>query len=57
MTTVTATLRLRLQPGACRVSLGADPGGAFFKVTLPLVAPGIISGGLFAFAISFDGWW
>jgi putative spermidine/putrescine transport system permease protein len=35
-------------------SLGADPVTAFFRVTLPLVAPGMISGALFAFAASFD---
>jgi putative spermidine/putrescine transport system permease protein len=35
-------------------SLGADPLTAFFRVTLPLVAPGMISGALFAFAASFD---
>ncbi len=36
------------------LSLGADPMTAFFRVTLPLVAPGMISGALFAFAASFD---
>ncbi|RXZ45507.1 ABC transporter permease [Crenobacter cavernae] len=35
-------------------SLGASPVTAFFKVTLPLIAPGVISGALFAFATSFD---
>jgi putative spermidine/putrescine transport system permease protein len=35
-------------------SLGADPLTAFFRVTLPLVAPGMISGALLAFAASFD---
>jgi len=35
-------------------SLGADPVTTFFRVTLPLVAPGMISGALFAFAASFD---
>jgi putative spermidine/putrescine transport system permease protein len=35
-------------------SLGADPFTTFFRVTLPLVAPGMISGALFAFAASFD---
>ncbi len=35
-------------------SLGADPMTAFFRVTLPLVAPGMISGARFAFAASFD---
>jgi putative spermidine/putrescine transport system permease protein len=35
-------------------SLGAPPLFAFRKVMLPLIAPGVISGGLFAFATSFD---
>nr|WP_276209535.1 ABC transporter permease [Pseudomonas lutea] len=35
-------------------SLGAPPFFAFRKVMLPLIAPGVISGGLFAFATSFD---
>lgn len=35
-------------------SLGANPLTTFFRVTLPLVAPGMISGALFAFAASFD---
>lgn len=35
-------------------SLGADPITTFYRVTLPLVAPGMISGALFAFAASFD---
>ena len=35
-------------------SLGADPLTTFMRVTLPLVAPGMISGALFAFAASFD---
>ena len=36
------------------VSLGASPVKAFIKVTLPVIAPGIVSGALFAFIISFD---
>ena len=36
------------------LSLGASPTRAFFKVTLPLILPGIISGALFAFMTSFD---
>ena len=36
------------------MSLGASPMRAFFKVTLPIIAPGVISGGLFAFGTSFD---
>ena len=35
-------------------SLGASPLTTFRRVTLPLIAPGVISGGLFAFATSFD---
>lgn len=35
-------------------SLGANPMTTFYRVTLPLVAPGMISGALFAFAASFD---
>jgi putative spermidine/putrescine transport system permease protein len=35
-------------------SLGATPITAFFRVTLPNIAPGVISGALFAFATSFD---
>ncbi|EKV31287.1 Spermidine Putrescine ABC transporter permease component potC [Caenispirillum salinarum AK4] len=35
-------------------SLGADPTRTFFRVILPLVTPGVISGALFAFITSFD---
>ncbi|WP_426768438.1 ABC transporter permease [Erwinia aphidicola] len=35
-------------------SLGASPFLTFRKVTLPLIAPGVFSGALFAFAASFD---
>jgi spermidine/putrescine transport system permease protein len=34
--------------------LGASRWTAYRRVTLPLLAPGIISGGLFAFTLSFD---
>ena len=34
--------------------LGADPWTTFRKITLPLLAPGIIAGGLLAFALSID---
>jgi putative spermidine/putrescine transport system permease protein len=55
VTTVSATLQgfdFNLVRAAS--SLGANPVTTFFKVTLPVVAPGIISGGLFAFGTSFD---
>jgi putative spermidine/putrescine transport system permease protein len=35
-------------------SLGAPPTTVFFKVILPLILPGVISGALFAFVTSFD---
>ena len=53
--TVTATLAAfdrNLMRAAA--SLGAGPWTAFRRVQLPLIAPGVISGALFAFATSFD---
>ncbi len=35
-------------------SLGATPTRTFFKVVVPLISPGVISGALFAFITSFD---
>ena len=35
-------------------SLGAGPVRTFFKVQLPILSPGVVSGGLFAFAFSLD---
>ncbi len=35
-------------------SLGASPVRTFFKITMPLILPGIVSGGLFAFITSWD---
>ncbi|PPR59008.1 MAG: Inner membrane ABC transporter permease protein YdcV [Alphaproteobacteria bacterium MarineAlpha4_Bin2] len=35
-------------------SLGASPSTTFFKVIVPLILPGVISGSLFAFITSFD---
>jgi putative spermidine/putrescine transport system permease protein len=35
-------------------SLGARPLTTFRRVTLPLILPGVLSGGVFAFAASFD---
>lgn len=55
ITTVTATLQgFDFNLVRAAASLGANPLTTFFRVTLPLVAPGVISGGLFAFGTSFD---
>lgn len=35
-------------------NLGATPSTTFFRITLPLILPGVISGALFAFVTSFD---
>ena len=35
-------------------SLGSSPMNTFFKVILPLITPGVVSGALFAFVTSFD---
>lgn len=53
--TVTATLSTydtNLTRAA--LSLGAPPVSAFFRVTLPSIITGVISGAIFAFATSFD---
>jgi len=35
-------------------TLGAKPRQVFFRITVPVLAPGIVAAGLFAFAVSFD---
>ena len=53
--TVSATLQgFNYNLVRAAASLGASPLTAFLRVTLPLIAPGVISGALFAFATSFD---
>jgi putative spermidine/putrescine transport system permease protein len=53
--TVSATLQgFNYNLVRAAASLGASPLRTFFKVTLPLIAPGVISGALFAFGTSFD---
>ena len=53
--TVTATLAsFDTNLTRAAASLGASPVQAFRKVQLPLIAPGVLSGALFAFATSFD---
>jgi putative spermidine/putrescine transport system permease protein len=55
VTTVLATLQgFNHNLVRASLSLGAGPLKTFFKVTLPVIAPGVISGALFAFATSFD---
>ena len=55
LTTVLATLQSFNQNLVkASLSLGAGPLQTFFRVTLPVIAPGVISGALFAFATSFD---
>jgi putative spermidine/putrescine transport system permease protein len=53
--TVTATL-VGFDRSLTRAAanLGADPVRTFFKVQMPLILPGVIAGGLFAFITSFD---
>ena len=53
--TVTATL-VGFDKSLVRASnsLGAGPIQTFFKIQMPLIIPGVISGGLFAFITSFD---
>ncbi len=53
--TVTATL-VGFDRSLTRASanMGAGPVRTFFKVQMPLILPGVISGGLFAFITSFD---
>lgn len=53
--TVTATLSGFDQSlTRAAASLGANPRVTFFKVILPLILPGVVSGALFAFVTSFD---
>jgi putative spermidine/putrescine transport system permease protein len=53
--TVTATL-VGFDQSLTRAAanLGATPSTTFFKVIMPLILPGVISGALFAFVTSFD---
>jgi putative spermidine/putrescine transport system permease protein len=53
--TVTATLvGFDHSLSRASASLGASPTRTFFKVIMPLILPGVISGALFAFVTSFD---
>ena len=53
--TVTATLvGFDHSLSRAAASLGANPRTTFFRVVMPLILPGVISGALFAFVTSFD---
>ena len=53
--TVTATLvGFDQSLSRAAANMGANPVTTFFKVQMPLILPGVISGGLFAFITSFD---
>ncbi len=53
--TVTATLvGFDEQLNRAAANLGAPPATNFFRITMPLILPGVISGALFAFITSFD---
>jgi putative spermidine/putrescine transport system permease protein len=55
LTTVLATLQgFNHNLVRASLSLGSHPLWTFFRITLPVIAPGVISGALFAFATSFD---
>jgi len=55
VTTVSATLQgFDQNLVRASLSLGAGPVSTFFRITLPTIAPGVMSGALFAFATSFD---
>jgi putative spermidine/putrescine transport system permease protein len=55
VTTTTASLQMldrRLEEAA--MNLGASSFAVFWHITLPLIAPGLISGGIFAMLVSFS---
>lgn len=49
---VLANSDMKLEEAA--TNLGASPLRVFFEITLPLIKPGVIAGGIFAFIVSFD---
>lgn len=55
LTTVLATLQgFDHNLVKASLGLGETPVRTFFRITLPVIAPGVVSGALFAFATSFD---
>ncbi|ONG52331.1 ABC transporter permease [Pseudoroseomonas deserti] len=53
-TVLAALYRFDAELERAALSCGAGPVRGFFHVTLPLIAPGVVSAALFAFVISFD---
>ena len=56
---VAVVVRARLEGSGTELEdaaldLGCTPGGAFFRVTLPLLAPALVAGWLLAFTLSLD---
>ena len=56
---VAVVVRARLEGAGTELEeaamdLGCTPGGAFFRITLPLLAPALLSGWLLAFTLSLD---
>src|SRR6266446_2105996 len=55
--TVTASLQgLRSNVEEAARLLGANPWQTFWYITLPLIKPGLLAGGIFAFITSFDNY-
>lgn len=52
--TITGQAHLDESLEEASLSLGATPVETFFRVTLPIILPGIVSGAIFAFIMSFD---
>ncbi|MDQ1620926.1 MAG: putative spermidine/putrescine transport system permease protein, partial [Actinomycetota bacterium] len=53
--TVSSSLRIMdRQLERAATVLGASPYRVFRRITLPIIAPGVLAGGLFAFVTSFD---
>lgn len=53
-TVATSLLTLNPDYEEAALSLGATPWRAFWRITLPLVGPGVIAGAAIAFLVSFD---
>src|SRR5690606_4773826 len=59
MAYVTVVVRSRLvgldpSIGEAAMDLGARPAAVFFRITLPMIAPGVVAGWLLAFTLSLD---